>query len=141
MPLNAYVTLGHSGLRVSRFCLGGMTFGDDLEWGSTVADSEANISRYLDAGGNFVDTANIYTRGHSEAIIGDFFVQRKGRRDRVVIDTKFFCNIFAGDPNGAARAAKRSSRSATNRCADCRPITSTSTICTTGIDSRRSKKR
>jgi aryl-alcohol dehydrogenase-like predicted oxidoreductase len=106
MSLNSYVTLGHSGLRVSPFCLGGMTFGEDLGWGSSVQESEAIISRYLQDGGNFIDTANIYTRGHSEKIIGDFFAQHKGRRGRVVIATKFFCNLFAGDPNGGGASRK-----------------------------------
>ena len=106
MPLNSYVTLGRSGLRVSPFCLGAMSFGEDLGWGSNVPDSEAIISRYLDEGGNFIDTANIYTKGHSEKIIGYFFQQRKGKRDRTVIATKFFCNLFAGDPNGGGASRK-----------------------------------
>ncbi len=106
MPLNSYVTLGRSGLRVSPFCLGGMTFGEDMGWGSSVADSEAILARYLEDGGNFIDTANIYTKGHSEKIIGDFFKQRKGKRDRVVIATKFFCSLFAGDPNGGGASRK-----------------------------------
>jgi aryl-alcohol dehydrogenase-like predicted oxidoreductase len=83
-----------------------MTFGDDLGWGSSVPDSEAILSRYLEDGGNFIDTANIYTRGHSEKIIGDYFAARKGRRDRVVIATKFFCNLYAGDPNGGGASRK-----------------------------------
>ncbi|AMR25466.1 aldo/keto reductase (plasmid) [Hymenobacter psoromatis] len=106
MPLNSYVTLGHSGLRVSPFCLGAMSFGEDLGWGSSVADSEAILARYLEQGGNFIDTANIYTRGHSEKIIGDFFAQGKGERDRVVLATKFFCNLHAGDPNGGGAGRK-----------------------------------
>lgn len=106
MPLNHYITLGKSGLRVSPFCLGGMTFGEDNGWGSSVADSEAIMSKYLQDGGNFIDTANIYTSGHSEKIIGDFFQQGKGKRDRVVIATKFFCNLFAGDPNGGGASRK-----------------------------------
>ncbi len=105
MPLNSYLTLGHSGLRVSPFCLGAMTFGEDLGWGSSVPDSEAILARYLELGGNFLDTANGYTRGHSEVIIGDFFKQRGGR-DRVVIATKFFVNLFAGDPNGGGASRK-----------------------------------
>src|SRR5882762_1642328 len=68
MPLDHYVTLGRSGLRVSPFCLGAMTFGEDLGWGSSVEESEAIIDRYLELGGNFVDTANLYTKGHSEKI-------------------------------------------------------------------------
>ena len=109
MPLNSYVTLGHSGLRVSPFCLGTMTFGEDIpNFGSSVEDSEAILAKYLEMGGNFLDSANIYTRGHSEKIIGDFFAQGagKGRRDRVVIATKFFCNLWAGDPNGGGAGRK-----------------------------------
>ncbi len=106
MPLTSYVTLGRSGLRVSPFCLGGMTFGEDLGWGSSVPDSEAIVARYLEEGGNFIDTANSYTRGHSEKIIGDFFAQKKGQRDRVVLATKFFFNLFAGDPNGGGASRK-----------------------------------
>src|ERR1700759_2589162 len=98
MPLNAYVTLGRSGLRVSPFCLGAMTFGEDLGLGggsgASVQDSEAILAHYLEQGGNFIDTANGYTRGHSEKIIGDFFYQGKGKRDRAVVATKFFMNLF-----------------------------------------------
>jgi aryl-alcohol dehydrogenase-like predicted oxidoreductase len=83
-----------------------MTFGEDMGWGSSIADSESILSRYLADGGNFIDTANIYTKGHSEKIIGDFFSQQKGKRDRVVIATKFFCNLFAGDPNGGGGSRK-----------------------------------
>ena len=108
MPLNAYLTLGRSGLRVSPFCLGAMTFGEDLggNFGASVEDSEAILAHYLEQGGNFIDTANAYTRGHSEKIIGDFFHQGKGQRDRAVIATKFFMNLFAGDPNGGGAGRK-----------------------------------
>ncbi|MDA1091976.1 MAG: aldo/keto reductase [Acidobacteria bacterium] len=106
MSLDHYVTLGRSGLRVSPFCLGAMTFGEDWGWGSSVADAEAILTRYLDQGGNFVDTANAYTKGHSEKIIGDF-VRRGGvRRDRLVIATKFFANLFPGDPNAGGASRK-----------------------------------
>ena len=107
MPLNSYVTLGRSGLRVSPFCLGTMTFGEELgPAGSSVKDSEAILAHYLEQGGNFIDTANAYTSGHSEKIIGDFFQQNKGKRDRTVIATKFFMNLFAGDPNGGGAGRK-----------------------------------
>ena len=110
MPLNSYVTLGRSGLRVSPFCLGAMTFGEDLGlgggFGASVTDSEAMLSHYLEQGGNFIDTANGYTSGHSEKIIGDFFRQGKAKRDRAVIATKFFMNLFAGDPNGGGAGRK-----------------------------------
>ena len=94
MALNDYVTLGHSGLRVSPFCLGAMTFGEDWGWGSSVAESETIIARFLERGGNFIDTANVYTKGHSEKIIGDYIGRDRARRDRVVIATKFFGNLY-----------------------------------------------
>jgi aryl-alcohol dehydrogenase-like predicted oxidoreductase len=106
MSLSSFITLGRSGLRVSPFCLGSMTFGEDLGWGASVADSEAMIAAYLERGGNFIDTANIYTNGHSEKIIGDFFAHGRGNRDRVVIGTKFFCGLFEGDPNGGGAGRK-----------------------------------
>jgi aryl-alcohol dehydrogenase-like predicted oxidoreductase len=108
MPLNSYVTLGRSGLRVSPFCLGAMTFGEDRGggFGSSVEDSETILAHYLAQGGNFIDTANGYNFGHSEKIIGDFFHQGKGRRDRAVIATKFFVNLFADDPNGGGGGRK-----------------------------------
>ncbi len=106
MPLNDYVTLGRSGLRVSPFCLGAMTFGEEWGWGCTVKESEAIIFRFLERGGNFIDTANGYTRGHSEVIIGDAIAHDRSRRDRVVIATKFFTNLYPGDPNGGGAGRK-----------------------------------
>jgi aryl-alcohol dehydrogenase-like predicted oxidoreductase len=105
MSLNSFITLGRSGLRVSPLCLGSMTFGEDLGWGASVTDSETMIATYLERGGNFIDTANVYTNGHSEKIIGDFFA-KKGNRDRVVIGTKFCCSLFEGDPNGGGAGRK-----------------------------------
>ena len=101
MPLDHYVTLGRSGLRVSPFALGAMTFGQDPPGaGSSVEESEKILASYLDRGGNFVDTANFYTNGHSERILGDFFAARPGTREHVVLASKFFGNLFPGDPNG-----------------------------------------
>ncbi|MGP1309089.1 MAG: aldo/keto reductase [Phycisphaerales bacterium] len=111
MPsLDDYITLGRSGLRVSPLCLGTMTFGLDWEWGSTPEDSKAILAEYLDQGGNFLDTANMYTKGHSEKIIGDYMREKGAHhvcRDRVVLATKFCGNMFHGDPNagGASRKA------------------------------------
>src|SRR5258708_6891859 len=98
--LNSYITLGRSRLRVSPLSLGTMTFGEDSGWGASADTSEAILAEYLDAGGNVVDTANIYTNGHSEKIVGDFFAARPGLRERVVLSTKFFANLYPGDPNG-----------------------------------------
>jgi aryl-alcohol dehydrogenase-like predicted oxidoreductase len=105
MPLDHYVTLGRSGLRVSPFCLGTMTFGEDFGWGSSVAESEAILDRYLERGGNFIDTANLYTKGHSEKIIGDHLA-KSGKRDRLVVATKFSGNHYPGDPNGGGSSRK-----------------------------------
>ena len=106
MSLDHYVTLGRSGLRVSPFCLGAMTFGDDWGWGSTVPEAEAIVTRYVELGGNFLDTANAYTKGHSEKIIGDYVRQRGLRRDQLVIATKFFANLFPPDPNAGGASRK-----------------------------------
>lgn len=106
MPLDHYITLGRSGLRVSPLCLGTMTFGEDWNWGSSVPDSEAILARYLERGGNFIDTANGYTKGHSEVIIGDYLARTPGRRDRLVLATKFSTNLFPGDPNAGGASRK-----------------------------------
>jgi aryl-alcohol dehydrogenase-like predicted oxidoreductase len=104
--LDSYITLGHSGLRVSPIGLGTMTFGEDHGWGATVETSEAILTEYLDRGGNLIDTANAYTNGHSEKIIGDYFAKRPGQRDRIVLSTKFLANMFPGDPNGGGAGRK-----------------------------------
>jgi aryl-alcohol dehydrogenase-like predicted oxidoreductase len=106
MPLDHYVTLGRSGLRVSPLCLGAMTFGEDWGWGSSVEDSNLIIDRYVARGGNFIDTANAYTKGHSEKIIGDHVGRNRAKRDRLVIATKFLSNMYRGDPNGGGSSRK-----------------------------------
>jgi aryl-alcohol dehydrogenase-like predicted oxidoreductase len=106
MPLNHYLTLGRSGLRVSPFCLGTMTFGEDWGWGSSVEDSQRILDAYTDRGGNFIDTANIYTKGHSEQIIGEHIGRHPAKRDRLVIATKFLGNLYRGDPNGGGAGRK-----------------------------------
>ena len=106
MPLDHYITLGRSGLRVSPLCLGAMTFGEDLGWGSSVEESQQIIDRFIERGGNFVDTANFYTKTHSEKIIGDHVGRHSARRDRLVIATKFSGNLYPGDPNGGGSGRK-----------------------------------
>jgi aryl-alcohol dehydrogenase-like predicted oxidoreductase len=106
MALDSFITLGRSGLRVSPFCLGAMTFGEDLGWGASPEESTDIIAEYLSRGGNFIDTANVYTNGHSEKIIGEFFAQSNVRRDQVVIGTKFFGSLYNGDPNGGGAGRK-----------------------------------
>jgi len=106
MPLDQYFTLGRSGLRVSSLCLGAMTFGEDLGWGSSVEESQQILDRYIELGGNFIDTANFYTKSHSEKIIGDHVGRHPARRDRLVIATKFSGNLYPGDPNGGGSGRK-----------------------------------
>jgi len=106
MSLDHYVTLGRSGLRVSPLCLGAMTFGEDLGWGSSVEESQKIIDRFVELGGNFIDTANFYTRSHSEKIIGDHVGRHSAKRDRLVIATKFSGNLYPGDPNGGGSGRK-----------------------------------
>ena len=67
-----YKLLGKSGLRVSEVCLGTMTFGEDWGWGSSQEESRKVYDAFLEAGGNFIDTANIYTNGTSEKLLGEF---------------------------------------------------------------------
>jgi aryl-alcohol dehydrogenase-like predicted oxidoreductase len=104
--LDSYVGLGRSGLKVSPFCLGAMNFGEDGGFGSSVEESEKILQTYLDRGGNFIDTANFYTNGHSEAILGDHLAAHPGLRDRLVLATKFYGNLHLGDPNGGGASRK-----------------------------------
>ncbi len=106
MSLTAYRTLGTSGLRVSPLALGAMTF-DDGSWGSAPPASFDILDRYLDAGGNFVDTANQYNGGKSEQTLGEYFDKHPQRRDRLVLATKFGGTLHPDDPNagGAGRKA------------------------------------
>lgn len=106
MSLNHFVTLGSSGLRVSPLCLGAMTFGQDWGWGSSPEESAQILDRFLDLGGNFIDTANVYTKGHSEKIIGDHLGKAASKRQKAVIATKFFGSMLTGDPNSGGTGRK-----------------------------------
>ena len=64
------------------------------------------LDRFYDAGGNFIDTANAYDEGRSEETIGAYFQQRKGRRDRMVVATKFGGTLYPDDPNGGGSGRK-----------------------------------
>jgi aryl-alcohol dehydrogenase-like predicted oxidoreductase len=105
MALDQYYTLGRSGLRVSRLALGTMTFGDDWGWGAAEDTARAMFDRYLDAGGNFIDTADLYTEGTSETMLGKF-IEQTGTRDRVVLATKFSYNAQPGNPNAGGNGRK-----------------------------------
>lgn len=105
MAINEYYTLGRSGLRVSRLALGTMTFGTEWGWGADKANAKSIFDAFVDAGGNLVDTADLYTNGTSESWIGEFVAER-GLRDTVVIATKFSYNAAPGNPNAGGNGRK-----------------------------------
>lgn len=104
MDLTHYRTLGRSGLLVSPMALGTMTFGAD-RWGSGEKGSRAVFDAYIEAGGNFVDTADIYSAGVSEEMVGRF-VADTGPRERIVVATKAGFARGSGNPNGGGNGAK-----------------------------------
>lgn len=98
-----YKLLGNTGLRVSELCLGTMTFGEEWGWGATKEESRRIFEAFVEAGGNFVDTANLYTGGTSEKFVGEFV---KGRRERFVIATKYTMSMSPDDPNAGGNHRK-----------------------------------
>jgi aryl-alcohol dehydrogenase-like predicted oxidoreductase len=106
--LTSYRLLGRSGLRVSPFALGTMTFGKDWGWGAEEYEAQRIFDTYLDQGGNFIDTANAYTNGSSERLVGKF---ADGKRDRLVISTKYTMASRPGDPNSGGNHRKSMVRS------------------------------
>ena len=106
MTLSNYVQLGNSDLKVSPLCLGTMTFGEDWGKGSNVKESNEILHQYIERGGNFIDTANVYTSGFSERIIGDYLRLNHVRRQDLVIATKFFGSQYTGEPSSAGTSRK-----------------------------------
>ena len=98
-----YKLLGRSGLRVSEICLGTMTFGEEWGFGATREESRRIFDAFADAGGNFIDTANMYTNGTSERFTGEFLGQD---RDRFVLATKYTLSMRADDPNASGNHRK-----------------------------------
>jgi aryl-alcohol dehydrogenase-like predicted oxidoreductase len=98
-----YQLLGRSGLRVSDLCLGTMTFGEEWGWGTAKDEARKIYDAYREAGGNFIDTANIYTNGSSEKLVGEFVA---GHREEVVVATKYTNAAagFTGKPGTDANA-------------------------------------
>lgn len=103
--MKGYTTLGRSGLRVSPLSLGTMTFGTEWGFGVEEKPSRTIFDAYVEAGGNFIDTAERYTDGHSEQMIGKFVAERK-LRDRVVIATKVAFSIDRTNPNAGGNGRK-----------------------------------
>lgn len=104
MNLTDFRTLGRSGLVVSPLALGTMTFGTQ-RWGSPDDVSQAVFNAYVDAGGNFIDTADVYAGGRSEELVGGYLAERK-LRDRLVLATKFGFNAEKGNPNAGGNGRK-----------------------------------
>ena len=98
-----YRLFGKSGLRVSEISLGTMTFGEDWGWGSSKEEARKIYDAYRDAGGNFIDTANLYTNGTSETLLGEFMQEH---RQSVVLATKYSNAAPDGDANAAGNHRK-----------------------------------
>ena len=98
-----YRLFGKSGLRVSEAALGTMTFGQERGWGAPKDESRKVYDAFREAGGNFIDTANIYTDGTSESFLGEFL---EGHRDSVVLATKYSNAAPGNDPNAAGNHRK-----------------------------------
>lgn len=98
-----YKLLGKSGLRVSELCLGAMTFGEDWGWGGSKEESHKMFDAFVEAGGNFIDTANIYTGGTSERYVGEFIASE---RERFVLATKYVNNMRRDNPNASGSHRK-----------------------------------
>ena len=98
-----YTLLGRSGLRVSELALGTMTFGTDWGWGASESQSAKQFELFADAGGTLIDTANKYTDGSAESILGDLLA---ADRDHFVVGTKYSLNVRDGDLNAGGNHRK-----------------------------------
>ncbi|WP_405577267.1 aldo/keto reductase [Streptomyces sp. NBC_01190] len=108
MSMDHYYLLGRSGLRVSRLSLGTMNFGVEgfhAAYGKTEEEARPIFGRYLESGGNFIDTADFYTAGRSETILGNLIAEAKVR-ERVVLTTKYTNSVDPGDPNAGGNGRK-----------------------------------
>ncbi|MCX6641546.1 MAG: aldo/keto reductase [bacterium] len=98
-----YKLLGRSGLRVSELALGTMTFGEEWGWGASRQESRKIYDAFLEAGGNFIDTANRYTEGSSEKFLGEFIASQ---RDKIVLATKYTLTTPGSDINSGGNHRK-----------------------------------
>lgn len=98
-----YKLFGHSGLRVSELALGCLTFGEEMGWGANLKESRKVFEAYVEAGGNFLDTANSYNNGTSETFVSELLGTE---RDRFVIASKYSLNMRTGDPNASGNHRK-----------------------------------
>ena len=127
-----YTLLGRSGLRVSEVALGTMTFGEAWGWGASEDESRGMFEAFVEAGGNFVDTACNYTDGQSESIVGALV---EPARDRFVRRHEVHAHARNETTRmRAATTARTSCRRSRRACAGSAPTTSTScgSTCGTG---------
>lgn len=98
-----YRLLGHTGLRVAELALGTMTFGTEWGWGAATDEARKIFDAYAEAGGNFVDTADKYTNGTAERMVGEFV---RADRERFVVASKYTLSSRSDDPNAAGNHRK-----------------------------------
>ena len=98
-----YHLLGRSGLRVSEISLGTMTFGEEWGWGASREESKRQFDLFAERGGNFLDTANRYTEGTSEKLVGEFI---KSDREKYVVATKYTLSMRKGDVSFSGNSRK-----------------------------------
>lgn len=98
-----YKLFGNTGLRVSPFCLGTMAFGTSWGFGAEKSESLKIVRNYIDLGGNFIDTANVYTSGEAEEIVGESI---KDIRDKIILSTKFSLCTDTSNPNSLGNNRK-----------------------------------
>ncbi|MET1072941.1 MAG: aldo/keto reductase, partial [Umezawaea sp.] len=103
LTLDTYRLLGRSGLRVSPLALGTATFGTEWGWGAEKAEARKLFDTYVERGGNFLDTANTYTDGSSERLLGEF---ARDERESLVLATKYTTLRRPGDPNSTGSGRK-----------------------------------
>ncbi|MGC0416137.1 aldo/keto reductase [Embleya sp. AB8] len=96
LTLDTFRLLGRSGLRVSPLALGAATFGTEWGWGAEQDEARKLFDLYVERGGNFIDTANTYTDGSSERLLGEF---TRDNRESLVLATKYTTLRRPGDPN------------------------------------------
>ncbi|MDT0611054.1 aldo/keto reductase [Streptomyces lancefieldiae] len=103
LTLDTYRLLGRSGLRVSPLALGAATFGTEWGWGAGRDEARKLFDLYVERGGNFIDTANTYTHGSSERLLGEF---TRDNRESLVLATKYTTLRRPGDPNSGGSHRK-----------------------------------
>ena len=103
LTLDTYRLLGRSGVRVSPLALGAATFGTEWGWGAEQDEARKLFDLYVDRGGNFIDTANMYTDGSSERLLGEF---TRANRESLVLATKYTSLRTPGDPNSGGSHRK-----------------------------------